>query len=358
MRKVALRFYSKVNLGDDLFVRILVRRYKNPFTICLPAKDSFGFEKHVLPLSLTIAKYTVLSLSHKLRIRYLATLRYALKNTDLLVYIGGSIFIDNNNQNTWEREKKFYKNLKVPYYLIGSNFGPSLSASFNNRVCSILQGAKDVCFRDKYSYDQFPTLTNTRYAPDIVFGLDTANFPASSKARIVISVIDAGRKFESSTADKYYELVASYAKQAVADKNVVVLMSFCKREGDEDAIEKTILMLDENTRMNTTKHCYRGDIDKALQEFASCKYVIATRFHAIILGLVFGKKVLPLAYSDKTTHVLNDIGFTGKTVDIRNIESTDVSDFSLNSLTVHDVSNEKKHSEEHFRELDKVLERA
>ena len=43
---------------------------------------------------------------------------------------------------------------------------------------------------------------------------------------------------------------------------------------------------------------------------------MATRFHAMMIGWMLSKKVLPVVYSAKQTNVINDIGFT---VAVRNL---------------------------------------
>ena len=42
--------------------------------------------------------------------------------------------------------------------------------------------------------------------------------------------------------------------------------------------------------------------------FAGADYVVATRFHAMILALRFGKPFFSIAYSDKVKWVLDDVG--------------------------------------------------
>ena len=42
-----------------------------------------------------------------------------------------------------------------------------------------------------------------------------------------------------------------------------------------------------------------------------CKTIVATRVHAMILGWVLGKNVVPVIYSEKQTQVLADVGFSG-----------------------------------------------
>jgi colanic acid/amylovoran biosynthesis protein len=115
--------------------------------------------------------------------------------------------------------------------------------------------------------------------------------------------------------------------------------------------------MDDELRKKIETYMYRGDLDEALTVLAKSEVVVASRFHASILGLLFGKKVLPMAYSDKTTNILNDMNFEGPVIDIRKIDEFDGSTFDFSSLKINDVSAQKTLAEKQFQELDKVLTR-
>ena len=87
------------------------------------------------------------------------------------------------------------------------------------------------------------------------------------------------------------------------------------------------------------------------------EYVIATRFHAMILGLAENKPVLPIIYSDKTINVLNDLNFEGEIIDLRKDK-----DWSLisepqkwGSLPIDMTDRLKVDSQLHFSKLDEFL---
>lgn len=132
-------------------------------------------------------------------------------------------------------------------------------------------------------------------------------------------------------------------------------MSFCKDEGDEDAIEYIRSRLDKRTRESVSVFKYYNNLDEALSLISGSEIVVASRFHAAILGLLFCAKVLPMAYSDKTTNILRDMNFKGPVVDIRKIEHFDGSSIDFSSLETNDVSKQVQLAEKQFQELDKVL---
>ena len=71
--------------------------------------------------------------------------------------------------------------------------------------------------------------------------------------------------------------------------------------------------------------------------------------------MVFGKKILPIAYSDKTINILSDMKYPGPIVDIRTIDNFNINELDFNNIQVADISKLKILAEKQFSELDKVL---
>jgi colanic acid/amylovoran biosynthesis protein len=87
------------------------------------------------------------------------------------------------------------------------------------------------------------------------------------------------------------------------------------------------------------------------EAIAQSEFVVATRFHATILALAAGRPVLPVVYSDKTLHVLEDLGFDGGVIDLRKDEDYTAFD----KPGYFDVEQQKKNAQKHFEKLDQVL---
>lgn len=354
MKTVNLRYYGATNLGDDIFIKIILDRYKNKFYLGCKEKRYIKENKNILfrdnYIRLLIGKV-------KYILGYKYSIPFGLNKGDLLVYIGGSLFIENNNLDAWRREKQFYDSLDKPYYILGSNIGPYNSPEFIKIVHSIFSRAEDVCLRDSYSYELVKDLDNVRLATDVVFTLDVSKYKCDAESNNhVISVIDASRKFDSETSKKYNETIAKIIKKLlVDDESSVTLMSFCEKEGDENACATIMSLLPEDIKDRVEIYRYRGNISEALQVLASAKTITGSRFHANILGMVFGKKILPIAYSDKTINILSDMKYSGPIVDIRAIDNFDINELDFNNIQVVDISKLKILAEKQFSELDKVL---
>src|SRR5690606_25270580 len=92
---------------------------------------------------------------------------------------------------------------------------------------------------------------------------------------------------------------------------------------------------------------YEHDIQAAIDIIRKSNSVIASRFHAMILGWVFNKSVFPLVYSKKMTNVMNDVGFNGEfsqITDIGNLRPENVL-LGIENNKI-DVSNQVENSKE------------
>lgn len=358
MKKVILKFYSKTNLGDDLLVKILLDRYINKFMII----DSGNSKFYINHSNALLYRNNLIKYYFKLVGKFLKRVNYSYtvfsRKYDLLIYIGGSLFIENDNINLWKREKIFFQNLRIPYYIIGSNVGPFKSSEFVRLLYEIFSKAADVCFRDSKSYNIFKELNNVRISTDIGFALKTENYGLSSKCKYaVVSVIDCQNRFDEKICSEYEKAVVKIVDNLIVNGYIVKLMSFCKSEGDEIAISRIVKKIGNADKDSLKIYHYDGDVDKAVNIISGSEIVIGTRFHAIILGLLFNKKVLPIIYSDKTSNILNDFGYKGSTIDIRKIQQSDYDNIDFNNIDIFDISVQKALAEKQFLELDKVLVR-
>ena len=90
-----------------------------------------------------------------------------------------------------------------------------------------------------------------------------------------------------------------------------------------------------------------------LKQLATSEIVIATRFHAVVLGLVSQCRVLPVLYSNKTKNILKDLNINGNMADIKELDINGVyKTVELNELEIRKL---REKSEKHFEKLDKYI---
>lgn len=347
------------NLGDDLFVKILLERYQNEsFSIIIPKKYSLFLKQfhNIKIINFNKIRNLAEKISRRLLKQRIIFNKYQKKN-DATVLVSGSAFIQQVN---YESQVKIYKNdinKTNNYFMLGINFGPYTKLEFKNEFRNIFKECSDVCFREQFSYELFSELNNIRCAPDIVFTLNREKYTLTSDIKKVgISVIDLTDRNElMQYRDAYEEKIASVIIDFIDEGYEIDLYSFCQQQNDELCAERIIEKISNEKKNKINRKYYRGNIDYILNSIAQDEYMIATRFHAMILGWKFNKKVYPLIYSDKMKNVIDDLGFKGQYNFIHNIDYLSIETIKKNSYNLPTLKELEYKAEKQFSELDKFL---
>src|SRR5699024_615791 len=106
MKKIFIYAYSKLNLGDDLFVKILCERYPDHLFYIVCRRENARAFSNIKNLKIIYSVPYLDSLMQKLSLRQFFINRIA-KKCDLTVSIGGSIFIE---PEKWQEHVNKYKN--------------------------------------------------------------------------------------------------------------------------------------------------------------------------------------------------------------------------------------------------------
>lgn len=361
MKRVFLYAYDKVNLGDDLFIQTIVRRYPNvQFYIWTDRENRTTFRD--LP-NLSIMDKDGRGVRLLARIRDSLPGRYRgwlEKRCDASVYIGGSIFMEYPN---WEQFADWwkYKAEHYRFFALGANFGPYKTEDYRTKMRCVFERMEDVCFRDRYSLELFKDCRKVRCAPDILFSLPMPSATVKQK-QVFVSVIDCAGRDDSHTLSAhdpfYVEQMAMLLKKHLADGCTLILASFCRTEGDERAIQKIIHAMGNTADPRIQCLAYDGtNAEVLLNAISESEYVIASRFHAMILAMAAGRPVLPVIYSDKTRYVLEDMSFSGTVFDLRSGIPWDYQRSRWNwEQCPESLSPEiKEDALHHFEKLDKLL---
>lgn len=358
MKKVILRGFFYKNLGDDLFYHMIVQRYpKTKFYLPVinKYKDAYNDEINVKIISLNKVVRVVNKLLGKIN-PLLDIYNLFEKYSDLVVLIGGSLFQEKSSDGSDIERLNEMPGKKKPLYILGVNFGPYKTQTYLTEVKHYLVKAKDICFRDESSYNLFKNLDNTRVATDIIFGIEELIPPSKNNSKLcVISVIDFAR---NSTLLKYKQVYINFIIQCIEKYSemgyTVMLISFCKMEGDENAIKEIIEKCDENYKDKIEVCSYYGQNWKDIvQTMSSASCIIATRFHSMILGLVYGVPTLPIIYNEKSLNVLRDLKCEDCCVRLEDLDTYDLDNIKF--AKVADINKVKMQSVKQFKALDKFL---
>lgn len=340
--------YQALNFGDDLFLKVLFERYPNEkFFIYDMANYKQMSSKYKNAVILDSYLYKVTNLI----IRKLHLKKYTIQNIlasrcKIAIRIGGSIFMQ-----PWLPELRNDLISRKPFFIIGANFGPYTENSYKENCRSYFESKADICFRDRASYKLFSELSNVRIAPDILWTLKVPNISGQG---LFVSVMCFGVSHPELVQfqEKYKEVVLRVVREWIGKGKRVVLASFCKIEGDEIGIQNIVDDLTVQERGRVEIHHYRGNMESTLRTLNSCETVFGTRFHSVVLGLLMGKTVIPICYSNKTENLLDDIGLGDKKNLVSNLEYGNLQECRLSRKRVWNLGRE---AEAQFQKLDVYL---
>lgn len=359
MKKMLIYAYTEFNLGDDLFIKVLCERYPDTqFRICAPRLYKLCFKDlknlKVYPSDSFFVR-GINFITRRLKIHNVLQ-KYLVDHSDGVVHIGGSIFMQADHWKEHFNKAEVIRNKRKPYYLLGSNFGPYTDTEYYEEHKRIFKDYTDICFREKYSYDLFDDLDNVRLAPDIIFQLDPPEDLRGHDDYIVLSVIKPSSKGLNNFDNFYYEKMKDIAIYFIQKGYAVHFMSFCEHEGDQQAIEEILKLMGSEYEAETKVHLYKTNIEEVLSVLAQSSFVVASRFHAMILGWVFNKPVFPVAYSKKMINVMEDASFDGLYTDFDTLEDIQPEQvFECMHTNRINIFPQIKYAEKHFENLDDYL---
>ncbi len=364
-KSVMLYGFYGMNLGDDLFFDKLLTRYPDTlFIVHQPAWYRRFFNKYQNVKFFASEERMVQKinrLGNKFHIRELFEL-LLLWRSNATVHIGGSIYQQVDfyllDYSLRKRRKQPFK----PFFSISCNFGAFHSDDFLKLWRTQFLRYRDVCFRDRFSYDLFSDVKSVRYAPDLLFSFQYPKLPQEDGS-VCISVLDPfipQRKIPTDCAEAYCKALARTVTDLVQNGKTVRLLGFCTFEGDDRAIQRILAETPPDIAARTEVLLYDFDHrDEMLDALASCEYVIGTRLHAVILGLCLGKKVLPLLYNDKIRYILSDLNYSQPTLDFSQFDAYAETGLRpvLQGIEPFDVSAVSDSDAKQFARLDKFLKK-
>lgn len=373
MKNVLLKVYTAKNLGDDLFIKILIDRYPNVQFYLEADKDYKNIFSNYNNLQVfgTIKKRSILEKIYNVILRNTLPFLYKkklelgivkrykkyLEIYDTFICLGGSIFMQYKKE-PYYFDIEFYKFLQNNYpdketFFLGGNFGPYNDDNYYKSFYDIFSNATDVCFREEISYKMFKDLSNVRYTSDIVFGLKRKEIQKIHKSVgfSIVGPIKYVREIEEeSYINKYIELINYY----VDNRYSIRLFGFAEEEGDLAIIKKIYDRIENTSNIEIVN--YEGDLDHFLNKYQEMESVYCGRFHAMILSMLFKQNIYPVVYSKKMTNVLNDIGYDGEVIDLFKFNEIDVNFVSNQMLkNKYNIDKEIIEAEYHFEVLDNKL---
>ncbi|WEE36923.1 polysaccharide pyruvyl transferase family protein [Lactiplantibacillus paraplantarum] len=364
-KPILVKCYLKSNLGDDLFLATLVKRYpEQKFEIFVDpqytAKYSGIHNVHVIKKGIL---FRVLNRLCKLitngGIYSLIQTRYSA-----VVEIGGSIFSERDRKPKVDPEREYLADHFSHYFVIGSNFGPYKSDEFLEEYRKFFKKIEGTVFRDQKTYSLFSDLSNVKYAPDVVFTLPFSENKVDSNSNkdkyavmslIDLSINDVSRQSGlAKMAHQYEEYVTKVALELLSQNYTIKFIPFSTAQNDL-LVSKRICdrILGANPKANVEIIDSNNDHYK-LETIRNSTLLVSTRYHSMILGWLFNVPQLVLVYGDKTKQVINDL-YTEQYKMTLNVLNEKASFDSSRMNTVPNIMEIKKQAELQFFYLDRFL---
>lgn len=325
-KKILVDIYLAFNLGDDMFLDHLAKRFPNVDWVPFHPGNNYNL---FFKTYSNVQKFPYGFIDKiKARTGYDKLKDYGSmgKEYDGLLFLGGGIF---REESYWKEVFKYrgsiiseFKKNKKPVWFMSCSFGPFNSDVFVNSYRSLFEKVNSVSFRDKNSFHLFKNIESATYAPDLLWSYQ---LPATEKMEklLGISVIDPMHKegFEE-TASKYIKAHRDLISKYIQEGFKVRIFSFCEREGDT-RIAKEII----GSNIDCDLIEYSGNIESFLKEIGSCSHFVASRFHANIISLKYRQSLLPVIYGDKTENLLTDLKIDHPIIRLENIQDLPNADF-------------------------------
>lgn len=237
----------------------------------------------------------------------------------------------------WEKDIWLFD--KKPY-VIGTNFGPYRTNAFFSEYLKLFKKAKLLHFRDKYSVNLFKNHICCLYSPDLVFSLIWKENFNPVETEVFISVINMATVCSDTAIVKRYErFIIELINWFGSHNKKVVLAGFCERLGDKTAIDNITSFI---IRQDLCREiCYpENSEDEIIEALINSNRVIATRHHAMVLALKYGKPLFTIVYNPKMEYMLDDLCLP---------KSSYAKIDELQGLTIDDVVNSMYIAEEESR---------
>lgn len=353
--KVYIGAFLINNLGDDLFLKVLLEKYPScSFIVDMDKQyrspfikyNNIDFVKHFWGESF------LNRLTYKLfHFKLLDLIRR--KSASAVIDIGGSLFIE---QDGWQKACDCRViQLNKNNVFVGCNFGPYINTEFVEKYKSFFKKCSFISWRDKYSYELF-NMNNMQYAPDFVFNLKINQAVQSEVGRVLIIPADVRNVVGLSyNHEAYIKKMAELAKYCVDRGYKVELMAFCKTFHDDNACYAIYECLNEEQKMGVDIYIYENDMDEAIDHIQRAEYVIPTRFHGMILAWCCQRKVFPIVYTKKQRDEMKMLCYGGQYALIENISEYDVESVLLQGAQLSGVENVKEEAKLHFAAIERVI---
>jgi len=221
-------------------------------------------------------------------------------NCDFLLFAGGGI-IERYIPDIIRNFGKVYSLLEVPYGVIGLSIGGFIYDAYETQLGKWVDNSAFFFSRDNYTADilnRYAILKKVICSNDCVFlnsRIERNNIPIEEKIGINIR----NMPYEDITG----ALNVDSIKRIYEEKNAMLIMDSSKELLRIDNSEKTCKSYMEYLEKNKIEKA-----EQIIEQVADCKYIIAMRYHVILVAATMGIPTIPIAYCPKVERLSQNLG--------------------------------------------------
>ena len=268
---------------------------------------------------------------------------------DAQIWLGGSQFVETDDWKEVLDYKEYQQKEELPFYSISATVGPYKSDEYISRVKNIIKKYDDFCCRDSESYNILKAIGNKiHWAPDMVFSYTTQN--NRKQRQVCVSLINIEKRFGYKLGNLYAEIIVDYIDYFISKNYKIVLLSLCIDQGDTKCCKKIKKKVSDSCKVEIVEY---KKLNTILDVFGSSEYVIGTRYHSIVLGILFGAKILPISYESKTANLLRDIGKKGYSLD--ELWNIPISEATFWKFKKEEIESLRDKSEKQYQAIDSFI---
>lgn len=221
---------------------------------------------------------------------------------DFLLFAGGGI-IERYVPNVIRYFDEDFKELKVPYGIIGLSVGNFDYSEYSKSIGCWIQNASFFYTRDEYSAKKLNQIVKTN---KVVSGVDVVWSNKKINCRINKGLENIGINVRNIP---YLDMVPDFNWRMINDSVY-----------NNDV---SIQIPDESQIIIEGLKQYTYSVDEVIRQIARCKYLIAMRYHVVLAAAMMGIPTIPIVYCNKVRELSMQLNLSEYEVDLLQLEKLD-----------------------------------
>lgn len=307
---VLLEAYLERNFGDDLFVTLLINRYRNHRFYLLDDRK----KGYALVGDSRFGNVCLITEEEAFS---------DMQKFGAYLLVGGDFYHANGDYHARVRRAKAIHENGGYVLILGASLYKTYPADRLPFVQEFFRFVDVMTLRERTSYAQCEALMPDSCAllsSDMAFTLASEYGKKQERKGIRKLGISVRRKMDG-TEEQFKVYCKTITDVTMAhlnaneDNRVCFLALSTSGFDDRDVIDQIRGLLPHGMNNRIDEIEYSRDVYSFMDEVSTCDALICTRFHSLCLALIQEKPFYPINYEAKVENLLKDIGFGGTSVD-------------------------------------------